>query len=210
MNATNDDYDLNDRPDHGDLKAGAPPVLEMETPPAEDSGRDFAGQVLQFPPKECLDLPTPELAQLQALINMGSGRTQPRSLEFKELAVTSGAANPRAGAAQTVLPEGWILMGSIESASPVILAGQVVGDVLMQPSAKVEVRKTGKVDGTLTGTEVVVQGEVVGRVDASNGSVWIEEGARISGQVLYTRIRMDGGTHKIELTHVAADAACAV
>lgn len=208
MNAIYND-DLNDRSDLGDLKAGGPPVLEMETPRPDDFASDSTGPVHPNI-NESLDLPSSDAAQLQALINMGNARTQRGSQDFKDLVVASAAADPHAGAAQTVLPEGWILMGSIESASPVIVAGQVVGDVLMQPSAKVEVRKTGKVDGTLTGTEVVVQGEVIGRVDASNGSVWIEEGARISGQVLYTRIRMDGGTHKIELTHVVADAACAV
>lgn len=200
------DFNLSDMQDLGDLKAGPPPVLYMEEPQTDPI--DSTPTALVFPfPKESLDLPTHDDAMLRGIVNVVTAQAQQRRPEFQEIAAASRGAEPQFGAGQTVLPKGWILMGSIESASPVIVAGQVVGDVLMQPSAKVEVRKGGKVDGSLKGTEVVVQGEVIGRVDASNGSVWIEDGARVSGQVIYTRIRMDGGTHKIELTHVAGDSA---
>jgi cytoskeletal protein CcmA (bactofilin family) len=103
---------------------------------------------------------------------------------------------------KTVMPRGWNLNGDIESQSDVQVGCQITGGIRMTTSNHLEVLHGAAVVGSIKATDVVVRGYVEGEIDASGGTVSIEEGATIRGKVIYTGIRMDGGEHQMELVHV--------
>lgn len=104
--------------------------------------------------------------------------------------------------AKTCMPKGWTIVGDIESSNGVVVGCDITGNVQMKSAAQVCIERGARVEGIITGTDVVIRGELAGEVNAAGGSVSIEEGARIVGKVTYSGIRMEGGMHKMELVHV--------
>lgn len=115
---------------------------------------------------------------------------------------TAAAVPMKGKGGKTVMPKGWTLNGDIESQSDVQVGCQITGGIRMTTSNRLEVLHGAAVVGSIKATDVVVRGYVEGEIDASGGTVSIEEGATIRGKVIYTGIRMDGGEHQMELVHV--------
>jgi cytoskeletal protein CcmA (bactofilin family) len=108
----------------------------------------------------------------------------------------------------TILPEGWRLSGEIEVAGELHIGGRLDGTVLQKTNdAVVKVEQSGRVIGGIVAQTIEIHGQFEGHLDASGGSVAIEQTARLNGKVSYATIRMNGGEHKIELVHVATPSA---
>lgn len=108
----------------------------------------------------------------------------------------------------TILPEGWRLSGEIEVAGELHIGGRLDGTVLQKTNdAVVKVEQSGHVIGGIVAQTIEIHGQFEGHLDASGGSVAIEQTARLHGKVSYATIRMNGGEHKIELVHVATPSA---
>lgn len=164
--------------------------------------------------------PAPELVMEEVGADEGSENTSPVSGAAPEiprmlLAEVSDSAPSRQeeplparedGApmsnAKTCIPKGWTVVGDIESSNGVVVGCDITGNVQMKSAAQVCIERGARVEGIVTGTDVVIRGELDGEVNAAGGSVSIEEGARIVGKVIYSGIRMEGGMHKMELVHV--------
>ena len=123
---------------------------------------------------------------------------------------TSAPGDPSAHgqvAKETILPEGWRLSGEIEVAGNLHIGGCLDGTVLQKSKgAVVRVQQSGRVTGGIVANAIEIHGQFEGHLDASGGSVAIEQTARLHGKVSYASIRMNGGQHKIELVHVATPA----
>ena len=105
----------------------------------------------------------------------------------------------------TVLPEGWKFTGEIEVDGPIDIGGRLDGMVMQHAKgAVVKVTNTGVMKGQILADTIQVQGSFDGHLDASGGSVTVDESARLLGKVSYSTIRMSGGQHKIEMVYVAA------
>lgn len=124
---------------------------------------------------------------------------------------TSAAGNASEqclAAKETILPEGWRLSGEIEVAGDLHIGGRLDGNVLQRTNdAVVKVEQSGRVIGGIVAQTIEIHGQFEGHLDASGGSVAIEQTARLNGKVSYATIRMNGGEHKIELVHVATPSA---
>ena len=108
----------------------------------------------------------------------------------------------------TILPAGWRLAGEIEVTGELHIGGRLDGTVLQKTNdAVVKVEQSGRVIGGIVAQTIELHGQFEGHLDASGGSVAIEQTARLHGKVSYATIRMNGGEHKIELLHVATPSA---
>lgn len=103
---------------------------------------------------------------------------------------------------KTVFPKGWSLVGDVESDCPVEVGARVQGNLSMTSSAAIEILHGASVKGVITAKEIIVRGDFDGELDATNGTVDIKEGAKITGRLCYSHIRMEGGAHKMELVYV--------
>lgn len=112
---------------------------------------------------------------------------------------SSGVAKPFG---KTCIPRGWSIVGDIDSQVDVTLACEMHGAIEMGGVSKLEIKQGASIVAKIKAMDVVVQGFVEGEIDAGGGSVSIEEGANIRGKVSYSRIRMEGGEHQMELVHV--------
>lgn len=163
-----------------DLRPGPAPVLLMEDPPP--------------PHASAPEGPAPDMPFSADFLDLS------RNWAEGEQKQPATAGHP-VGGGQTIMPRGWKLNGDIESSSPVRLAGVVVGNVTMSSVAAVEICVGASMSGIVSGSNVTVRGEFTGEINAAGGAVAVEQTARIKGTVRYKSIRMDGGTHQMQLVY---------
>lgn len=168
------------------LMHGPAPDLVMEEA-GEDEGSESTSPV----PGATPEIPRMLLAEVS---DSAPTRQEEPLLARKDSAPLSNA--------KTCMPKGWTIVGDIESSNGVVVGCDITGNVQMKSAAQVCIERGARVEGIVTGTDVVIRGELEGEVNAAGGSVSIEEGARIIGKVSYSGIRMEGGMHKMELVHV--------
>lgn len=168
------------------LMHGPAPDLVMEEA-GEDEGSESTSPV----PGAAQEIPRMLLAEVS---DSAPTRQEEPLLARKDSAPLSNA--------KTCMPKGWTIVGDIESSNGVVVGCDITGNVQMKSAAQVCIERGARVEGIVTGTDVVIRGELEGEVNAAGGSVSIEEGARIVGKVSYSGIRMEGGMHKMELVHV--------
>lgn len=107
---------------------------------------------------------------------------------------------------QTVIPVGWRFTGELEAIGPVRILGRMEGTIRQAAGvAVVDLAPSGSVKGDIVGKDVQIRGTFDGNIDASGGSVTIEESAKVTGKVTYSQIRLLGGRHKIELAYADPD-----
>ena len=89
---------------------------------------------------------------------------------------------------QAVLGAGARFSGKISNAKSIEINGYVEADLATE---KVTIGSTGKFLGKVDSELVVIAGEYEGKMKAD--SVWLTESSRISGEVHYKSLQMDGG-----------------
>lgn len=126
-------------------------------------------------------------------------------LNLPNRAVTSAhsaSPTPALAGARSEIPRGWTLVGDLECADHLVLRGAVRGSTLMSnPDAEFVLEPTGQIEGDVTGRRVVLRGELRGDVDATDGSVIIDQTASVRGKVTYNSVVISGGRHQLELMH---------
>lgn len=104
---------------------------------------------------------------------------------------------------KTQLPQGWTLRGNLISESDVTISCKVVGNIqCSNPEASINLTESCVSEGDITGRDITLRGHHTGSIDASSGSVVIEASAHITGDVMYTNIKMNGGLHSLTLSYV--------
>tara|TARA_B100001057_G_scaffold425811_1_gene449503 strand:- start:2957 stop:3412 length:456 start_codon:yes stop_codon:yes gene_type:complete len=107
-----------------------------------------------------------------------------------KITTTSGASSNT-----TVIGENCVIDGDITFEKTIEVHGKIVGTVKIAEnctSASLVIKKSGLVEGDVYGSDVVIEGEVVGNVSGKK-KITIENSAFVSGNVYYDILDMHGG-----------------
>ena len=140
------------------------------------------------------------------------------------LSVPMGAAQPpRAGALpvlqaqsqglgadgsasrHSTIAEGMVFQGNALLSGPCSVNGQVLGNLAQAAgtSIAVVVSETGEVQGDVRANKISVMGRTSGTLDASGGSVSLNDTSSVSGHVRYSRLQVSGADLNATLERVA-------
>ena len=95
----------------------------------------------------------------------------------------------------TVIGENCVIEGDVTFEKTIEVHGKIIGTLKIAEnctSASLIIKKTGIVEGDVYGSDVVIEGEVVGNVSGKK-EIKIENSAFISGNVYYDILDMHGG-----------------
>ena len=95
----------------------------------------------------------------------------------------------------TVIGENCVIEGDITFERTIEVHGKIIGTLKIAEnctSASLVIKKTGIVEGDVYGSDVVIEGEVVGNVSGKK-EIKIENSAFISGNVYYDILDVQGG-----------------
>ena len=95
----------------------------------------------------------------------------------------------------TVIGENCVIEGDITFEKTIEVHGKIVGTVKIAEnctSASLVIKKSGIVEGDVYGSDVVIEGEVVGNVSGKK-KISIQNSAYVSGNVYYDILDMQGG-----------------
>lgn len=111
-------------------------------------------------------------------------------------------------ARHSTIAEGMVFEGNALLNGPCSVGGQVLGNVEQQAGASIAVviTETGQVRGDVRAHKISVMGRTDGTLDASGGSVSINDTASVSGHVRYGRLQVSDGDLNATLERVVAPA----
>ena len=95
----------------------------------------------------------------------------------------------------TVIGENCVIEGDVTFEKTIEVHGKIVGTVKIAEnctSASLIIKKSGIVEGDVYGSDVVIEGEVVGNVSGKK-KISIQNSAYVSGNVYYDILDMQGG-----------------
>ena len=95
----------------------------------------------------------------------------------------------------TVIGENCVIEGDLTFENTIEVHGKIVGTVKIAEnctSAALLIKKSGIVEGDVYGSDVIIEGEVVGNVSGKK-KISIENSAFVSGNVYYDILDMHGG-----------------
>ena len=95
----------------------------------------------------------------------------------------------------TVIGENCVIEGDVTFEKTIEVHGKIIGTLKIAEnctSAPLVIKKTGIVEGDVYGSDVVIEGEVVGNVSGKK-EIKIENSAFISGNVYYDILDVQGG-----------------
>ena len=95
----------------------------------------------------------------------------------------------------TVIGENCVIEGDVTFEKTIEVHGKIIGTLKIAEnctSASLIIKKTGIVEGDVYGSEVIIEGEVVGNVSGKK-DIKIENSAFISGNVYYDILDVQGG-----------------
>ena len=95
----------------------------------------------------------------------------------------------------TVIGENCVIEGDVTFEKTIEVHGKIIGTLKIAEnctSASLVIKKTGVVEGDVYGSDVVIEGEVVGNVSGKK-EIKIENSAFISGNVYYDILDVQGG-----------------
>ena len=95
----------------------------------------------------------------------------------------------------TVIGENCVIEGDVTFEKTIEVHGKIIGTLKIAEnctSASLIIKKTGIVEGDVYGSDVVIEGEVVGNVSGKK-EIKIENSAFISGNVSYDILDVQGG-----------------
>ncbi len=104
--------------------------------------------------------------------------------------------------------EGLSFTGSARIRGAVTVAGEVQGDLIVQPDqgeGAVTITETGTVVGDIRAQNISVLGATVGTLDAGGGKVTLHETASVSGKIRYTHLQVNGADLNAQLERVRPD-----
>ena len=99
------------------------------------------------------------------------------------------------GATSTIIGENCVIEGDVTFEKTIEVHGKIIGTLKIAEnctSASLVIKKTGVVEGDVYGSDVVIEGEVVGNVSGKK-EIKIENSAFISGNVYYDILDVQGG-----------------
>jgi cytoskeletal protein CcmA (bactofilin family) len=95
----------------------------------------------------------------------------------------------------TVIGENCVIEGDVTFEKTIEVHGKIIGTLKIAEnctSASLVIKKTGIVEGDVFGSDVIIEGEVVGNVSGKK-EIKIENSAFISGNVYYDILDVQGG-----------------
>ena len=107
-----------------------------------------------------------------------------------KIAKTSGASSNT-----TTIGENCVIDGDVTFEKTIEIHGKIVGTVKIAEnctSASLVIKKSGLVEGDVYGSDVIIEGEVVGNVSGKK-KITVENSAFVSGNVYYDILDMHGG-----------------
>ena len=105
------------------------------------------------------------------------------------------ATNATGNKNSTVIGENCVIEGDVTFEKTIEVHGKIIGTLKIAEnctSASLIIKKTGIVEGDVYGSEVIIEGEVVGNVSGKK-DIKIENSAFISGNVYYDILDVQGG-----------------
>ena len=108
-----------------------------------------------------------------------------------KITATSSTGNKNS----TVIGENCVIEGDVTFEKTIEVHGKIIGTLKIAEnctSASLIIKKTGVVEGDVYGSEVIIEGEVVGNVSGKK-DIKIENSAFISGNVYYDILDVQGG-----------------
>ena len=110
---------------------------------------------------------------------------------FDKITATTATGNKNS----TVIGENCVIEGDVTFEKTIEVHGKIIGTLKIAEnctSASLVIKKTGIVEGDVFGSDVVIEGEVVGNVSGKK-EIKIENSAFISGNVYYDILDVQGG-----------------
>ena len=99
------------------------------------------------------------------------------------------------GKSATVIGENCVIEGDVTFEKTIEVHGKIVGTLKIAEnctSASLIIKKSGIIEGDVYGSDVVIEGEVVGNVSGKK-KINIQNSAYVSGNVYYDILDMQGG-----------------
>ena len=110
---------------------------------------------------------------------------------FDKITATTATGNKNS----TVIGENCVIEGDVTFEKTIEVHGKIIGTLKIAEnctSASLIIKKTGIVEGDVYGSDVMIEGEVVGNVSGKK-EIKIENSAFISGNVYYDILDVQGG-----------------
>ena len=110
---------------------------------------------------------------------------------FDKITATTATGNKNS----TVIGENCVIEGDVTFEKTIEVHGKIIGTLKIAEnctSASLIIKKTGIVEGDVYGSDVVIEGEVVGNVSGKK-KISIQNSAYVSGNVYYDILDMQGG-----------------
>ncbi len=110
---------------------------------------------------------------------------------FDKISATTATGNKNS----TVIGENCVIEGDVTFEKTIEVHGKIIGTLKIAEnctSASLVIKKTGIVEGDVYGSDVMIEGEVVGNVSGKK-EIKIENSAFISGNVYYDILDVQGG-----------------
>ena len=105
------------------------------------------------------------------------------------------STNATGNKSATVIGENCVIEGDVTFEKTIEVHGKIIGTLKIAEnctSASLVIKKTGIVEGDVYGSDVMIEGEVVGNVSGKK-EIKIENSAFISGNVYYDILDVQGG-----------------
>jgi cytoskeletal protein CcmA (bactofilin family) len=126
-----------------------------------------------------------------------------------EAPVELPAALPVGGpSGHSKIGEGLSFTGSALIRGAVTVAGEVQGDLVVQPDSgegAVTITETGTVVGDIRAQNISVLGATIGTLDAGGGKVTLHETASVAGKIRYSHLQVNGADLNAQLERVRPD-----
>ena len=107
----------------------------------------------------------------------------------------TASSSVMSSATSTIIGENCVIEGDVTFEKTIEVHGKIVGTVKIAEnctSASLVIKKSGIVEGDVYGSDVVIEGEVVGNVSGKK-KISIQNCAYVSGNVYYDILDMQGG-----------------
>ena len=130
------------------------------------------------------------------------GKPDPRPTQ-ETAAAPSPAAAPKPAVRGTVMGEKTRYAGRIDTDEPLLILGQVDGEV--KSSSEVEIGETGEVKATILARSIVISGKVAGECAASD-RLEITASGRLNGTIKAPRIAIADGAEFKGTSQMATNA----
>ncbi len=148
----------------------------------------------------------PSLPVLQPGLAVAMGAAQPPNAQHLPVLQSAAPAQGEHSARHSTIAEGMVFQGNALLSGPCSVSGKVLGNLTQAPGANIAVviSETGQIEGDVRAHKISVMGRTSGTLDASGGSVALNDTASVSGHVRYSRLQVSGADLNATLERVTA------